>query len=455
MSIASELNNLEGNIEDSYDAVDDMGGVIPAQRNMDNLDQAIRTIPQNQGTTYTAGNGIDITNDVISIDDTVVAELSDLPGVMTGASSSTAGTSGLAPAPAAGDDTKYLKGDGTWGTIDTGASIVTFYTQSDFGTSSPTYGTWYKDSSFTTAATGQDVLDAFNSGEVILEKWSTGSLSKLQTAFVVTRHTVVAGGGGATYHDFEISFLSTVPPYAVYCIYEDLTGTTVKMKKTALQAELTAGSNISISSNTISASVPTVNDATLTIQHNGTNVQTFSANSSTNKTANIETIWADDIEATTPVPAVETAMIADGAVTSAKIADGTIATGDIANGAVTSAKVAAPVNDTWANFMTLESGYSAYYYGNGVYQLGKITIVNLVVKKESGYFPQGSQVMIATIKSGYRPTANINTYAGFGTEWDVSGAGYCYLSAASGQITVRTEGASDNFVRINIAYVAS
>ena len=47
MSIASELTNLEGNIEDSYDAVNDMGGIIPAQRNMDNLDQAIRTIPQN------------------------------------------------------------------------------------------------------------------------------------------------------------------------------------------------------------------------------------------------------------------------------------------------------------------------------------------------------------------------------------------------------------------------
>lgn len=47
MSIASELTNLEGNIEDSYDAVNDMGGIVPAQRNMDNLDQAIRTIPQN------------------------------------------------------------------------------------------------------------------------------------------------------------------------------------------------------------------------------------------------------------------------------------------------------------------------------------------------------------------------------------------------------------------------
>lgn len=34
--------------------------------------------------------------------------------------------------------------------------------------------------------------------------------------------------------------------------------------------------------------IPTVNDATLTIQRNGTNVQTFTANASSNKTANIE-----------------------------------------------------------------------------------------------------------------------------------------------------------------------
>lgn len=80
MSIASELNNLEGNIEDSYDAVNDMGGIIPAQRNMDNLDQAIRTIPQSTGTTYTAGYGIDIDqNDEISVDTTVIAEKTDIP----------------------------------------------------------------------------------------------------------------------------------------------------------------------------------------------------------------------------------------------------------------------------------------------------------------------------------------------------------------------------------------
>ena len=36
---------------------------------------------------------------------------------MTGASSSTNGTNGLVPAPAAGDQDKYLKADGTWGAM--------------------------------------------------------------------------------------------------------------------------------------------------------------------------------------------------------------------------------------------------------------------------------------------------------------------------------------------------
>lgn len=54
------------------------------------------------------------------------------------------------------------------------------------------------------------------------------------------------------------------------------------------QDKLTAGSNISISGNTISATVPAAaNNGTLTIQRNGTKVATFGANQSTNATANI------------------------------------------------------------------------------------------------------------------------------------------------------------------------
>ena len=53
------------------------------------------------------------------------------------------------------------------------------------------------------------------------------------------------------------------------------------------QNKLTAGSNITINGDTISASQPAVNNGKLTIQKNGTNVTTFTANQSSNATANI------------------------------------------------------------------------------------------------------------------------------------------------------------------------
>lgn len=92
-----------------------------------------------------------------------------------------------------------------------------------------------------------------------------------------------------------------------------------------------------------SADVPTVNNATLTIQKNGTNVATFTANSSTNKTANIT---ATDVTITDTDPGegsalaantllgvydiapedVDGARLTDGTVTREKINWGTIRT---------------------------------------------------------------------------------------------------------------------------------
>ena len=45
---------------------------------------------------------------------------------MTGATATTPGAHGLVPAPAAGDQGKFLKGDGTWGTISQAASGISY-----------------------------------------------------------------------------------------------------------------------------------------------------------------------------------------------------------------------------------------------------------------------------------------------------------------------------------------
>lgn len=49
MSIASQLTALEGNISNAYDMVAQRGGTVPARKNMENLDDAIATIPSGGG----------------------------------------------------------------------------------------------------------------------------------------------------------------------------------------------------------------------------------------------------------------------------------------------------------------------------------------------------------------------------------------------------------------------
>ena len=63
----------------------------------------------------------------------------------------------------------------------------------------------------------------------------------------------------------------------------------------------------------------TVNNGALTIQQNGATLDTFTANSSDNKTVNIQTITAETVAPAEEVGAITTNMIADGAVTNTKI----------------------------------------------------------------------------------------------------------------------------------------
>ena len=63
--------------------------------------------------TLVAGSNITITPDATN-DKITIAAKDTTYSSMTGATSSAAGTSGLVPAPAAGDQDKFLKADGTW-----------------------------------------------------------------------------------------------------------------------------------------------------------------------------------------------------------------------------------------------------------------------------------------------------------------------------------------------------
>lgn len=103
--------------------------------------------------------------------------------------------------------------------------------------------------------------------------------------------------------------------------------------------------------------IPTVYNGTLTIQQNGTDVETFTANQSTNKTVNIQTITAETVAPAEEVGAITTNAIADGAVTSAKVDWSTI-------------KCSAPIPTVIKNIGTVTSNRSYTASANG-FLIGK------------------------------------------------------------------------------------
>ena len=101
-------------------------------------------------TTYSAGTNVQINNGVISATDTTYS-------AFTGATSGADGSSGLVPQPLIADKDKFLKGDGTWDTIQPGASALDDLTNVDI--TSPTNGQVLKYDS-----TNQEWVNANESG---------------------------------------------------------------------------------------------------------------------------------------------------------------------------------------------------------------------------------------------------------------------------------------------------
>lgn len=92
--------------------------------------------------------------------------------------------------------------------------------------------------------------------------------------------------------DTEAAGAISDAPEAKYQVSKDANGNLYMASGTSAASDWKQISNVS---------VPTVNDGTLTIQHNGSNVQTFTANQSGNATANIQTIYSVDVSSTQPI----------------------------------------------------------------------------------------------------------------------------------------------------------
>ena len=190
-------------------------------------------------TTYSAGTNIQINGTTISATDTTYSDFG-------GATTLVAGSAGLVPAPTTTDPDKFLKGDGTWS--DAAANTIFYMDSSESG------GTRhiYKNPDMTGAATSQEVFDANEKGQVIL-RISTSitpdqySDAYLQNAYKATGDYQLLFLDEKTYRSFDTTTLSD---------------NTFTYSSRVLQDQLNAGTNITISGATISATDTTYNNFT-------------------------------------------------------------------------------------------------------------------------------------------------------------------------------------------------
>lgn len=231
----------------------------------------------------TAGSNIQINGSTISATDTTYS-------TFTGASSGTAGTSGLVPAPAAGDDTKYLSGDGLWKTVSQYSLPIA--TANDLGgikvgsrlTINSTTGVLSADSQTDNNFTNtlKTKLDGIASGAEVNVQADWNEASSSSDAYIKNKPSLATVATSGSYND--LTNKPTIPAAQVNSDWNANSGVAQILNKPSLATVATSGSYNDL---TNKPTISTVNDATLTIQKNGSTVNTFTANASSNVTANI------------------------------------------------------------------------------------------------------------------------------------------------------------------------
>lgn len=242
----------------------------------------------------------------------------------------------------------YYTNDTTWHAASSTSQVtINTFTNSSEGTikGSTNTGQIFAENDGTGSVNGWDTLSS-------AVGTNTGNISSLQTAVAGKQNTLTAGSN----IDITSNVISATDTTYSAGTGIDLTGTTFSVD-TAVVAMQT--------------DIPTVNDSTLTIQNNGTDVATFTANSSTDVTANIvPPVQIGSVLSTpTNVAYVNANNIVDGAVTTAKLADDSVTSqkidwATVANIGKVLGNNLSPASDTVSGWETLlgNTGYYVSYY---------------------------------------------------------------------------------------------
>lgn len=184
-----------------------------------------------------------------------------LPSTMTGATSSTAGASGLAPAPAAGDQEKFLRGDGSW--AEGGLPMVVL----SYGNS-----TW------------NDFINAYNKNIVVYCRASTsasdpstGSQTRLAFMAYVNDATSPTQVEFQYYRSIKTHNASEMTDQVYVYVLDQTKGWSVGIRRAGLN-QLIAGDGISVSWSSNTATI------TNTVSYTNATISADGLMSSTDKT---------------------------------------------------------------------------------------------------------------------------------------------------------------------------
>ena len=96
-----------------------------------------------------------------------------------GATSAAPGSKGLVPQPQAGDNEKFLSGDGTWKTVNNDANSITYYIQKQSTAGMSSYLAFiYTDSNRTIPADPAVLVANFNAGKTILLEYEQNGVTE-------------------------------------------------------------------------------------------------------------------------------------------------------------------------------------------------------------------------------------------------------------------------------------
>ena len=358
-----------------------------------------------------------------------------------GATSSVAGSAGLVPAPTTSDPDKFLKGDGTWASVQAGNSSMVVYANDSIHTPENITGI-YTTSALTTLVDADDMVDAIEAGDSVIVR------SVPYEAVVITSYDNHEKGSPANI-SFTGQFLSnwkTNSPEFIKFTYNTVMDTW-SAEGIGLPSDFTGASAGAAGTNGL-VPAPAAGDQDKYLKADGTWASVAGATlySSTGQ----NTDGAMTQKATTD--ALNLKADSSSVPTSFSDLSGTIGTSQIANAAVTPAKLArgyasfvyydtSAVTITDATYSALKSGtittnggdifVNGFVYGTkaggGItYLYVKIdnTEYKLSQTNINGNMPlYGSQVITGISAGSHTVSFAVTTQSGSGRSYTVSG--YC------------------------------